>query len=256
MIAPPSASRDSLHLTLPRAPPTHYVYLSSTVGAPHRAWSCTYHARCMLRMSQPHSTFSPASSNPQSSSARPPCPISPTTYPSPYPFLMQDGRRDAPLVGATSFPARSPGACLTFVASPEHCTPDSGQAAPYLSSSTLGSPSRLMCRGLYTRSRTNACPRRTCARYVRETFLLFISKNNILKQPQLPSDHRDISTCGCQRRRGPSKDPISLKTFMCGPCRRVEFVRPVYDRHAHAVVLGQVCYTSNYIRTDFSDKIK
>lgn len=78
-----------------------------------------------------------------------------------------------------------------------------------------------------------------------------------LKQPQLPSDHGDISTGGCKRRGGPSgKDPVSLKTAMRGPCRRVGFIRPVYDRNAHAVVLGQVRYAFDYIRTDFSDKIK
>lgn len=148
---------------MPRVPPTHYVYLSSTVGASHRTWSRTYHARCTLRISRLFPRLPRIIS-------RPPCggPTLLTFIPhhllKPYPFLMQDGRRDAPHVGATSLPARSPGTCLTFVASPEHCTPDSGQAAPHLSSSMPGSPSRLMHRGLYTKTRPNACSRRTCAR--------------------------------------------------------------------------------------------
>jgi len=37
-------------------------------------------------------------------------------------------------------------ACLTFVASPERCTPDLGQAAPHLSLSTPRTPSLLMRR--------------------------------------------------------------------------------------------------------------
>ena len=41
---------------------------------------------------------------------------------------------------ATSFPARLPGTWFTFVASPERCTPDLGQAAPHLSSSTPRTP--------------------------------------------------------------------------------------------------------------------
>ena len=50
----------------------------------------------------------------------------------------------------------------------------------------------------------------------------------------------------------------SLKPLMCSPCPGGVSTYDWFmnDSHAHAIIPGQVCYSFENIRTDFSDKIK